>query len=264
MLENFFEHNIGYNEYITGNKFIELSNNSDIKFCKTDYLQNYNREKFRIFITHNSDYHIDKNRYEQGPKCESWFCQNKDYENKNLIGIPIGLENTISVINEKSLNGFFSSNPNNALQKALFIDSLSKKYVDKEKLAYLNFSINTNIKERKPVYDKFSNETWVTNKDGLSWQEYYWDLANHKFAISPPGNGVDCHRVWECLYLRTIPIVIDSIHMREFEELPIIIVKNWDEITYNFLEEKYEEFESKKFDLSKMKMSYWNKRINEL
>ena len=98
----------------------------------------------------------------------------------------------------------------------------------------------------------------------MSWQEYYWDLANHKFAISPPGNAVDCHRVWECLYLRTIPIVIDSIHMREFEELPIIIVKEWNNISYNFLQEKYEEFESKKFDLSKMKMSYWNKRINEL
>ena len=66
------------------------------------------------------------------------------------------------------------------------------------------------------------------------------------------------------LYLRTIPIVIDSIHMREFEELPIIIVKEWNNISYNFLQEKYEEFESKKFDLSKMKMSYWNKRINEL
>ena len=263
MLEFFFEHNIGHDEYITGNKFIELSNNSDIKFCKTDYLQNYSKEKFKILITHNSDYHIDKNRHEQAPEYEKWFCQNKDYESKNLIGIPIGLENTIPIINEKSLNGIFSSNPNNALQKSLFIDSLSNKYVEKENFAYLNFSINTNIKERKPVYDKFSRESWTTNKSRLSWQEYYWDLANHKFAISPPGNGVDCHRIWECLYLRTVPVVIDSICMREFKELPIIIVKNWDEITYNFLEEKYEEFQNKKFDLSKMKISYWGRIVNE-
>lgn len=263
MLENFFEHEIGYDEYITGNKFIDISNNLDIKFCKTDYLQNYTKEKFRVFITHNSDYHINKERYIQGPRYDKWFCQNKDYEDENLIGIPIGLENTIPVINDKSLNGIFSSNPNNALQKALFIDSLSKKCIDKENFVYLNFSINTNIKERKPVYDKFIDENWTTNKSGLSWQEYYWDLATHKFAISPPGNGVDCHRVWECLYLRTLPIVIDSIHMREFKELPIIIVKNWDEITYNFLEEKYEEFQNKHFDLSKMKISYWRKIINE-
>jgi len=263
MLENFFEHNIGYDEYITGNKFIELSNGYDIKFCKTDYLQNYNKEKFRVFITHNSDYHINESRYNKSPEYKKWFCQNKDFDKQNLIGIPIGLENTTPVINEKSLNGLFSSNPNNALQKALFIDSLSKKYVVKEKFAYLNFSINTNIKERKPVYDKFSNKIWATNKNGLSWQEYYWDIATHKFAISPPGNGVDCHRVWECLYLRTIPIVIDSIHMREFKELPIIIVKSWDEVTYSFLEEKYEEFQNKNFDLSKMKISYWRKIINE-
>lgn len=262
MLENFFEHEIFFDEYITGNKFIELSNRQNINFCKTDYLDLFTNKNINIFITHNSDYHINKERFDIGPKCEKWFCQNKDFENENLIGIPIGLENTQHIINEKSFNGLFSSNPKDALQKSMFIDSLAKKFIDHDELVYLNFSIKTNVEQRKPIYDKFDKKTWVTNKKNLSWQEYYWDLATHKFTISPPGNGVDCHRIWESLYLRTIPIVFDSIHVREFKELPILIIKNWDDINYNFLLDKYEEFKEKKFDLSKIKMSYWNKVIN--
>ena len=67
------------------------------------------------------------------------------------------------------------------------MDSLASKSIEHDNLVYLNFSINTNVSQRKPVYDRFSKESWITDKSKLTWQEYYWDLATHKFAISPPG-----------------------------------------------------------------------------
>jgi len=109
----------------------------------------------------------------------------------------------------------------------------------------------------------FKNENWVTNKQNVPWKKYYDGIASHKFVISPRGNGVDCHRTWEALYLRTIPIVKESICMNEFRDLPILFVKNWEEISYNYLYEKYEEMSSKFYDLSKMKISYWEKIIKE-
>ena len=57
------------------------------------------------------------------------------------------------------------------------------------------------------------------------------DLSKHKFCISPPGNGVDCHRTWECLYLGVIPIVEKSPHMSYFDDLPILFVDNYDNIS---------------------------------
>ena len=89
------------------------------------------------------------------------------------------------------------------------------------------------------------------------------DLASHKFVFSPRGNGVDCHRTWEALYLRTIPIVKKSTHMKEFEDLPIFFVDNWEEVCYTNLEQFYYKVKNNLYDLSKMKISYWKNLINE-
>ena len=94
-------------------------------------------------------------------------------------------------------------------------------------------------------------------------EKFYFDIAQHKFVFSPRGNGVDCHRTWEALYLRTIPIVKKCRHMKEFEDLPIFFVDNWSSPCYNKLNDFYEKVQDKLYDLDKMKISYWRKRINE-
>ena len=33
-------------------------------------------------------------------------------------------------------------------------------------------------------------------------------LLRSKYVLSPPGNGPDCHRTWESIYLGAIPIVL--------------------------------------------------------
>ena len=42
------------------------------------------------------------------------------------------------------------------------------------------------------------------------------ELSSYKFALSPEGNGIDCHRTWECLYLGVIPIVKKSVALSFF------------------------------------------------
>ena len=104
---------------------------------------------------------------------------------------------------------------------------------------------------------------WVTHK-GHNWlacEEYYNDIAEHLFIFSPPGNGLDCVRTWEALYLRTVPIVIKSIAMKEFSDLPIIMVDNWDQVHEEFLRTEYERIINTQYNLSKMRMSWWADRI---
>ncbi len=55
------------------------------------------------------------------------------------------------------------------------------------------------------------------------------EVAMSYFVISPEENGVDCHRTWEALYLRAIPIVTRSINSEFYAGLPIIILDSWDD-----------------------------------
>jgi hypothetical protein len=58
--------------------------------------------------------------------------------------------------------------------------------------------------------------------------------ARHRefaFELSPRGNGIDCHRTWESLILKTIPIVQTSKLDPIYRDLPVAIVKDWNEVT---------------------------------
>jgi hypothetical protein len=56
-------------------------------------------------------------------------------------------------------------------------------------------------------------------------------LNDYEFCICPEGNGVDTHRLWECLYLKVVPIVVNS----QFTKLlikyniPMVIIEKWDD-----------------------------------
>ena len=126
----------------------------------------------------------------------------------------------------------------------------------------MNFNRKTHH-SREYVWQLFESKNWVNNTSNLQLQKFYFDLAEHKFVISPRGNGVDCHRTWEALYLRTIPIVESSIHMNEFSDLPIFFVNSWDELCYNNLEKFYNKVQNELYNLDKLKISYWRKTIDE-
>jgi hypothetical protein len=60
--------------------------------------------------------------------------------------------------------------------------------------------------------------------------EYRRALADSKFVLSPAGNGFDCHRTWEAMYLGAIPIV-KKIHWPfNDKKLPVLIVNEWEDL----------------------------------
>jgi hypothetical protein len=58
------------------------------------------------------------------------------------------------------------------------------------------------------------------------WRRY----AEYPFALSVLGNGLDCHRTWELLYLGTIVITKTSSLDSLFEGLPVVIIDDWKEV----------------------------------
>ena len=277
MKEPFLEHKIYFDEYITGNRFIDICQDLGIIFCKTDYLNSFSNLKCKVFVTHNSDYHICESRERVGPECDHWYAQNKDTQQDKIISLPIGIENMkrrgktppdarppspepgdVELWN----NWAFSSQISGALEKALLMDKISSLKLPKTGLVYMNFNTKTHP-TRPCIWSLLEKKNWINKTSNLQMQKFYFDIASHKFVISPRGNGVDCHRTWEALYLRTIPIVERSTHMNEFSDLPIFFVNSWDEICYNKLNKFYKKVENELFNLDKMKISYWRKAISE-
>jgi len=50
-------------------------------------------------------------------------------------------------------------------------------------------------------------------------------------VMSPPGNGPDCYRTWEAIYLGAVPIVLRStLAVSLAADLPIWVVDSWEEV----------------------------------
>ncbi|CAF1175070.1 unnamed protein product [Rotaria sordida] len=88
------------------------------------------------------------------------------------------------------------------------------------------------------------------------------------FWLSPRGNGIDCYRTWEALYLDAIPIVWNSSLNILYEHLPVVIIQNYTDINETFLREKLHEISMKKYfqmnqmyRFEKLRNAYWRRLI---
>ena len=46
-----------------------------------------------------------------------------------------------------------------------------------------------------------------------------------------------------------------------YEELPILVIDDWTEITEEFLNRKYEEITSQQYNIEQLYMNYWKEKI---
>ena len=140
-MEYFLDHNIGFSEYITGNRFIDICDQLGSVFCKTDFLHECHGKKIKALVTHNSDYPINVERFSY--LCEyiqKWFAQNKEVNSELVESIPIGLENMVLRVSPASRLGTHSSQIPNAIKKARYIDKLAKQKRTHDELVYLNIN----------------------------------------------------------------------------------------------------------------------------
>jgi hypothetical protein len=210
-----------------------------------DHVKNFDQKI--VLITHNSDVNINKDN--SPPQIIKWFTQNVNVNSPKIESLPIGLENT----------RWFPH-----LQKMKLLQKYHQIEIIKEKLVYVNHNINTNPQERNQPYQILGGKKWSTlvwGRNGQNFDRYIQDLARHKFVISPEGNGIDTHRKWEALYVGTYPIEKRNINNTFYEDLPILIVDDWSELTQDFLEEKWLEFQKKEWNWEKLTFEYWQNKI---
>jgi hypothetical protein len=230
-----------------------LLNNNAVIFCKTDYLFMLfeillHSPKKYILITHNSDFTIGKGNFDIRPKSIiKWYALNVGMKDAHLIPIPSGME--------RPLGGGYSSD-------ATVLAERLKQPREFQNLVYMNHNANNNHGARDFITMHLKDQPWVTwRPHGQSFESFIANCYSHKFVVSPPGNGIDCHRTWEALYMGAIPIVKRSILTQSFSDLPMLIVEDWSVITEELLNIVWDEFQTRTFNYEKLTLSYWLNRI---
>lgn len=231
----------------------EILEKDCIIFCKTDYIgilfdNIKDSNKNYVLITHHSDYSIDSNLYSYKPKCiKKWFAINATHEDSSLVCIPLGLKTHKGIyLEERYMTKWFVTN----------MDLLKNN--NKENTIYCNWT-NTNP-DRNSIIEKLKrNNLNFILESNLSFDNYINNMSHCKYVISPPGNGIDCHRTWEALYIGCIPIVIKNKIYDKWVDLPILQVNDYSELNNGLLES----FSKKEFNFDKLNLNYWKNIIEK-
>lgn len=227
---------------------------NEIIFLKTDFLKDFFNnihpciKNPYILITHNSDYGAPYNykKYLDDPKIICWFAQNPTTVHDKLIPIPIGIQNQYW---ERGSLKYYKC----------FLTKKIKSFNERKNFIYIN--IGKTHPERLQVLNFFNGKNYCNFSNPKSINEYLNDLENSIFVISPRGNGLDCHRTWEALLAGAIPVVKSTCLDKIYENLPVMIIDNWEKLNYDDFINYLNSYEKKIINFNKIKFNYWQNLI---
>ena len=158
------------------------------------------------------------------------YAVNAYCQNEKVIPIPFGVQRQMSA----------TDNRLEILKKNVEEDTK----IEPTKLLYINCGIERSH-DRDYLVD-FQGDKWATCHFDKNTKYFPWDMyqvflntiKDHKFMICPKGHfdTLDCHRIWECLYMRRVPIVRKNPYYDKLlKDFPVLVVNEWSEITEELL-----------------------------
>ena len=194
----------------------------DLVFCDAwrlrEFLQAPARKVLKPFsiISHNGDPNVDASIAALiPPNIVRVFTQNGLALDERVVGLPIGLENK-----RLHYNGITRD-----------FDRLRRRKLEKRPRILSAFTVGNNREVRQEAADTLARSRqndFLARTDSRSYRRI---ASEYMFIASPPGNGVDCHRTWEAMYLRSVPIVLRTVLTESFKRLglPLLIVDSYSE-----------------------------------
>jgi len=157
---------------------------------------------------------------------ENWF----DQPHHKLTIIPIGLENPLpdgKLLGETSEVDFLN----------IVNQAIEPKHKPTKVLC--NAHLLVNHKPASGSYDQRSEVMKILGDKSFCdfWRQrrsrhVTWHLhSNYAFELCPEGNGLDTHRFYEAIWLKTIPIVKRNTLAPLYEKFPCLIVDHWEDVT---------------------------------
>lgn len=204
----------------------------------------------KCIVAGHSDYPITDEIVQRHP-AHVWWSVNS--QSKRVSGLPLGITNDCD---DSPIHRIYGNT--RSMKEVVEEPRVIKNRV------YLNFSLHTHP-SRQYVFNLFHTKPWVTVGTQINTMEgrkaFLQEVRNHEFVLCPRGNGVDTHRLWETLYMGSIPIVQRDIAHRGWEDLPIAWIDSWEEVTSEWLDTQLERIKNGSWAMEKLKASYWIEQI---
>ena len=137
-----------------------------------------------------------------------------------------------------------------------------KHYMDERdprsyRLLYVGINENSH-EERKGLNNLFIKNPWATVETGrVDFETYLDHMRRCKFVLCPRGNAIDCHRNWESIYMRRVPVMKRTPLLEEmYKDYQVLFVDDYTEITEQLLLDNNQMFidaqtqDSSKLDLN--------------
>ena len=145
-----------------------------------------------------------------------WVGTNIPWVNEQTFKLPIGFE-------EKELKG--------GKQDVLY-NAYMTEYTKINKIAMTYMS---DTHESRKELDQLKKQNFINVLPKLEFSDYLNEMGKHKFVLCPRGFGMDTHRFWETLLVKSIPIVEHSLLDDLYSKFPCIIVNSFNDITEDML-----------------------------
>ena len=202
---------------------------------------------------------ITKNKY-----FKHWFTINKTIPNNNYFtSIPYGLD--YWTLTTKKYFGEGIQNFETQNSELTKIIKLSKHFSKRIPKIFCNFHFNITDERhggyRRKLPNILPNILCFYQKYKLPRYECWQQMSNYSFVASPFGHGFDCIRTFEALCLGCIVIMKKSFLDIIYEDLPVLLVDEWEDINEKLLEDTLKLYQNKQFNFEKLKFSYWQSLV---
>lgn len=241
--------------------FVLVVNDSDASF-PTDCLP---RETLDAMLAHDNVIHI--------------FAQNCTYQgpSQKISPIPIGID--FHTIAYKGANGGWGvvgspkqqeaflcqllqdAPPTHQRKCRVFVDFQHADTMHGEYKRYLQFG-----EDRTSIFKRLLSSGVIDHTIWMPRDKLWKKKVQYAFTVSPPGNGLDCHRTWEDLALGCIVIIKSSPIDSLYEGLPVVIVQDWSEVNAENLQKwliQYGDASTSPTYREKLTNRYWMSKILE-
>ena len=226
--------------------------NAKIIFCRSNVVEELfhrfgNVIRARVLIAGNSDRDFTE-ELKLPPSFERVLLQNSFIsDGERIHTLPIGLENQKLGINGLPKN-FRPINLNSTRKQEVLVGPFSPTHP-----------------ERIGLLEKYEKEVgpWQTLNSWIFPDRLVRRYEEFTFVLSPRGNGVDTHRVWESLYKGAHPILEENSWSRSLKEMgyPVSLVSKLEPETVKSFLDNSEVMPFDPHNLEKLWMPYWERLI---
>lgn len=271
-------------EIINNNGIIWIRNTSQNNNIKTDldyFVLMLNKIKNPvILVTSDGDRPVPSSynkllvsKILNSSKIKKWYTQNYDktIEHNKLSYYPIGLDMHTKkwLYPNVAYKPILSDNYYKDRKYKLYLKLRNKYINNKINKIFCDSHLSVTHPSRKKMYQTLKNNNLIKFQNKIiDYKNIFEKYAQHRFVLSPRGNGLDCHRTWEIILLGSIVITetssLDDMYIQN--NLPVIILNKYEDlntISSAQLDKWWNDNKKKCISeniLPKFKPSYWYKR----